>query len=233
MDETIIRFIKFNADNGINTLLVYYDCRLTTLFESANWKLQSYDQRIEYMEYITENFLKQLGLVVIYDKNSIFDYPRWFIIKSENSHIIKEHMTHADIGKVLDMYCHNHKNYNSEYDDRFRGSIYINNNIEIYTEVANPKNNIFDLFAFEESLKTKMNKWNEVLSQYHIYCDYLIVKTYGLLTLKKQLHDVNFVKDNINAYINIIYNYIDGVNNEINKYTPIEQIIQMFQQIDP
>lgn len=226
--DILDEFIKFDFIDGVNVLLVCYDCRKTTLFESTNWDLSSYEDRIQHMIYIENNFLKRLNLLYVYDKLSLSEYPRWFIVKSINVQLVSECNTVTDVGFILGMHCYDHTNYGNFYVDRYVGSILINNK-SIFTEVANPSNKNFDISAFENSVLTKTIEWNYVLAMFDLYCYYTIKYDIGLITLKQNIDDIAFVSKHIDEYNSYLVSNIDEFANF--DTLSIDQIRDAFSKI--
>lgn len=204
----VSEFLKINVDNCVNAILVYYDARLTTLYESSNWHLRTFNERVQHMNFIKDNFLDKLSLIIIEDKLAYDEYPRWFVVKEKNSLLFNKKLTHKDVGFLLGMHCYNHINFANDNVDRYGGHIYVGN-VNIYTEVANPIEYKFDLHDFEKSLQDKVTKWNLYLRIFNLECHYKIKSSYGYITLMNNIDDLDFVYHNIDEYYDLIYNYGD------------------------
>lgn len=204
---------SISYENAINILLVYHECREVALIESANWNISDVNKRLEHINYIHKKLLRPLSLICIYDELSILQFPRWFIVKKCNSHLIKKNMTHSDVGRILGMRYYNDPNFNNFNVDRYCGSIYINE-FNVYTELVSCTADNFNPQEFNTFIIDKVNKWNGILKikSSGFKCSGEVKRIFGIETLKKYMFDSNFTTDYINDYKNMVSNWISTTN---------------------
>lgn len=184
----------------VNIYMVYKKGRKATLLEPINL----YND-IKNKKTVTHIIKELLVLINELKLNHLEDKYKRILISSEN---IESKKINDDryIGQMLGFYCKGH-NYSNYEKDRISASIYIDNGINVYTEVCEKDK----LSSNYKNFKQYIRKLSQIYEKYKISnykVNYYIDLIYSPRTLVNKLKnkDFNFVKTNKNQYTNYIYN---------------------------
>lgn len=185
----------------VNIFMVYKKGRKATLLEPANFYNEIRNKKI-----VTRIINELLVLVHELKLNHLEDNSKRILISSEN---IESKKINDDryIGKMLGFYCTGHNYWDYKKKDRLSGSIYIDNDINVYAEVCEKDK----LSSNHKNFKQYIRKLSQIYEKYKISnykVDYNIDLIYSSRTLLNKLKnkDFNFINTNKYDYINYIYN---------------------------
>lgn len=204
----------FDIEIVIDIYLVATDARKCCLLEYANFK-NKYTITMFYNNILTiinnvNNYIE--NKLTIFEEN-IYPYPRLLICKlNDYTHIFNTLKTchykdyEYQLGSLLEMLYPGNDFYNFN-KPRITGRILINN-ICIYAETFTYYDFEIEYCCIYQHLSEKVSKFNNILNNLNISCEYSIVQDDGLEYRVKQINKNNlkYVQENVRDYINDIYN---------------------------
>jgi hypothetical protein len=192
----------------LNIILVIYDCRKSSLIETANF------HNVE----ISSEFWRNFELIKecypdLKLKNDTFDSPRYLVYKNSiytDEYVEQNINNDTGVGQLLDFEFKDHYNFsNNDINRVFFSFIETTTDTSFYTEIAEKdlltENNI-------NNLREKQVLFNTCLNNFGYNVELEIQKMHSLTFLFKRISEYNldFYEKNIKEYESFFENYYFG-----------------------
>lgn len=201
----------FNAEMILNMFLVLKDCRKATLLEYANVKNNI--SHIHFFNSITTiiNIFKSITgqQLSIYLENEK-PFPRYLIYNFDKYPMLTHNLQNNDhdfvLGKILEITFPG-ENFYDFRKARLSGLIMIGD-INLFAEIFVVKDYNHEYSCLRNNLVHKVEKWNSILENIGLKCEYEIKYDDGLDYREKKYKekDYEYIYNHIDEYVNDRYN---------------------------